>query len=207
MVRIDGVDFPPSDGTKRTTPLMATTTAPAIPSRPTRRRTCAYPPTTRARDTTQLHRGFHGVGAAGHGELAVAEGFLARGTDGHWVKVGAAGVLEDDRLGAGVDVSVTPFFKREQDGLKGSPGVSQQVLVARRTLRILPALDHARLFEFAQPCGEHVARRPRAGGDVLKAGVSVANLAGHQQRIAVADDRERIRDRTHSLARFAFWTH
>src|SRR6202045_5333870 len=109
---------PPSDGTKRTTPLMAR--APAIPSRPTRRRTNAYPPTARATDTTQLHRGFHGWGAAGHGELAVAEGFLARGADGNWVKVGAAGVLEDDRLGAGVDVSVAPFFPRGGGGLRGA---------------------------------------------------------------------------------------
>jgi hypothetical protein len=120
---------------------------------------CRVPP----HGPTQLHRGFHGVGAAGHGELAVAEGFLARGADGHWVKVGAAGVLEDDRLGAGVDVSVAPFFERDEDGLKVSPGVSQQVLVAGRTFRILPALDHTRLFEFAQPCCEYVARRADSG--------------------------------------------
>jgi hypothetical protein len=116
------------------TPLMATTTARAIPSRPTRRRTCAYPPTTRATDTTQLHRGFHGVGAACHGELAVADGFLAGGAYGERVEVGAAGVLEDDRFGAGVDVPVTPFFECQEDGLKVSPGVSQQVFVAWRML-------------------------------------------------------------------------
>jgi hypothetical protein len=52
-------------------------------------------------------------------------------------------VLEDDRLGSGVDVSVAPFFDCEQDGPKGLPGVSQEVLVAWRALRILPALDHA----------------------------------------------------------------
>ena len=40
------------------------------------------------------------------------------------------------------------------------PGVSQEVLVAWRTLRILQALDHACLFEFAQPCGEHVSGAP-----------------------------------------------
>jgi hypothetical protein len=158
-------------------------------------------------DPTQLHRGFHGVGAAGHGELAVANGFLAGGADSHWVEIGAAGVLEDDRLGAGVDVSVAPFFERKEDGLKVSSGLSQQVLVARRTLRILPALDHTRLFKLAQPCREHVARRPGAGGEILKARVSVANLARHEQCIAVADDRERIRDGAHSWGRFAFWTH
>jgi hypothetical protein len=107
----------------------------------------------------------------------------------------------------GLTYSVAPFFEREQDGPKGLPGVSQEVLVAWRTLRILPALDHACLFEFAQPCGEHVARCPGAHGDVLKAGVSVANLAGHQQCIAVADDRERIGDGAHSWGKFAFWTH
>src|SRR3984957_3143924 len=186
---------PPSDGTKRTTPLMATTTAPAIPSRPTRRRTNAYPPTARATDTTQLHRGFHGVGAAGHRELAVAEGFLARGANGHWVKVGAAGVLEDDRLGAGVDVSVTPFFQRDEDGLKVSPGVSQQVLVARRMLRILPSLDHAPLFEFARPSTLTPAnwatssrrrpgtrRAPRRDGRPAAAGVTLARRERRNSR-------------------------
>jgi hypothetical protein len=48
--------------------------------------------------------------AAGHGELAVADGFLAGGADSQRVEVGAAGVPEDDRLGAGVDVSVAPFL-------------------------------------------------------------------------------------------------
>jgi hypothetical protein len=193
---------PPSDGANMATLPTVTTAAPAMTTAP-----AAEPRRVPRHDPTQLYRGFHGVGAAGHGELAVAEGFLAHGADGHWVKVGAAGVLEDDRLGAGVDVSVTPFFERDEDRLKISPGVSQQVLVARRTLRIPPARDHTCLFEFAQPCCEHVARRPRARGDVLKACVSVADLAGHQQRIAVADDRERIRDRAHSWGRFAFWTH
>ncbi|MDT5288218.1 MAG: hypothetical protein QOF88_3107 [Mycobacterium sp.] len=71
-------------------------------------------------DATQLHRGFHRVGAAGHGELAVAEGFLAGGADGERVEDGAAGVLEDDRFGAGVDVSVAPTSlsaKRMGEGL------------------------------------------------------------------------------------------
>ena len=49
------------------------------------------------------------------------------------------------------------------------PGVSQEVLVAWRTLRILPALDHACLFEFAQPCGEHVAV-PRCSWLCLESG-------------------------------------
>jgi hypothetical protein len=35
------------------------------------------------------------------------------------------------------------FCEREQDGPKGLPGVSQEVPVPWRTLRILPALDHA----------------------------------------------------------------
>lgn len=123
-------------------------------------------------------------GCPGYGELAVTDGFVAAGADGQWLELGAAGVLEDDRLGSGVDVSVALFFEREQGGPKGLPGVSQEVLVAWRALRILPALDHACLFEFAQPCAEHVARCPGAHGDVLKAGVSVANLAGHQQCIS-----------------------
>jgi hypothetical protein len=67
--------------------------------------------------TRQLHCGLNGVGAAGHGEFAVAEGLPAVGADGEWVEVGAAGVLDDDRLGAGVDVPVAPFFEREEDGL------------------------------------------------------------------------------------------
>ena len=79
------------------------------------------------------------MGAPGYGELAVTDGFVAGGADGQWLELGAAGVLEDDRLGSRVDVSVAPFFEREQDGPKGLPGVSQEVLVAWRTLRILPA--------------------------------------------------------------------
>jgi len=69
----------------------------------------------------------------------------------------------------GLTHSVAPFFEREQDGPKGLPGVSQEALVAWRTLRILPALDHACLFEFAQPCGEHVAV-PRCSWLCLESG-------------------------------------
>jgi hypothetical protein len=108
-------------------------------------------------------------GCPRYGELAVTDGFVAGGADGQWLELGAAGVLEDDRLGSGVDVSVAPLFEREQDGPKGLPGVSQEVLVAWRTLRILPALDHACLFEFAQPCGEHVAV-PRCSWLCLESG-------------------------------------
>jgi hypothetical protein len=50
------------------------------------------------------------VGAPGYGELAVTDGFVAGGADGQWLELGAAGVLEDDRLGSGVDVSVAPFL-------------------------------------------------------------------------------------------------
>ena len=85
----------------------------------------------------------------------------------------------------GLTHSVAPFFEREQDGPKGLPGVSQEVLVAWRTLRILPALDHACLFEFAQPCGEHVAV-PRCSWLCLESGCVRSDLAGHPQCIAVA---------------------
>jgi len=85
----------------------------------------------------------------------------------------------------GLTYSVAPFFEREQDGPKGLPGVSQEVLVAWRTLRILPALDHACLLEFRSRAVS-TSRCPGAHGYVLKAGVSVANLAGHPQCIAVA---------------------
>ena len=85
----------------------------------------------------------------------------------------------------GLTYTVAPFFEREQDGPKGLPGVSQEVLVAWRTLRILPALDHACLFG-KRSRAVSTSRCPGAHGDVLKAGVSVANLAGHPQCIAVA---------------------
>ena len=57
-----------------------------------------------------LHRGFHWVGAPGYGELAVTDGFVAGGADGQWLELGAAGVLEDDRLGSGVDVFARPIL-------------------------------------------------------------------------------------------------
>jgi hypothetical protein len=72
---------------------------------------------------------------------------------------------------------------------------------------VAAALDHAGLFELAQPGGEDVARGPGASGDALEAGLPVAQLAGYQQGVAVADDRERVGDGTHPAAWFAFWTH
>jgi len=43
-------------------------------------------------------------------ELAVTDGFVAGGADGQWLELGAAGVLEDDRLGSGVDVFGRPIL-------------------------------------------------------------------------------------------------
>ena len=51
-----------------------------------------------------------GVGAPGYGELAVTDGFVAGGADGQWLELGAAGVVEDDRLGSGVDVFGRPIL-------------------------------------------------------------------------------------------------
>jgi hypothetical protein len=98
------------------------------------------------------------------------------------------GVLEDDGLGAGVAVAVAPLLEGQQDRLKFLAGLGEQVLVARWVLAVQAALDDAGLFELAQPCGEHVAGGPGAGGDVLEAGLSVAQLAGYEQGVAVPDD-------------------
>jgi hypothetical protein len=43
-------------------------------------------------------------------ELAVTDGFVAGGADGQWLELGAAGVLEDDWLGSGVDVFGRPIL-------------------------------------------------------------------------------------------------
>src|SRR4029453_15530304 len=42
---------------------------------------------------------------------------------------------------------------------------------------------------------------------VMEAGEAVAQLAGHQQGIAVPDDRQRVGDGAHPAGWFAFWTH
>jgi hypothetical protein len=72
-----------------------------------------------------------GVSAAGDGQLAVAEGRPAGGAHGEGVEVGAAAVLEDDGVGAGVAVAVAPLVEGEQDRLELPAGVGEQVLVAR----------------------------------------------------------------------------
>ena len=96
-----------------------------------------------------LHGRFNGMGPAGHGELAVAEGLLACGADGDRVKVGTTGVLEDDGLGAGITVAIAPLLEGQQDRVEILTGIGEQVLVARGALGVQAPFDDARLFELA----------------------------------------------------------
>ena len=111
------------------------------------------------------------------------------------VELGAAGVLEDHGLGARVDVAVAPLLELEQDRVQLLARLGQQVLVARRALGVEAALDDARLLELAQPAGEHVARGAGAVEELGEARAAVADLAHHEQRVALADERQGIRDR------------
>src|SRR4051794_28412331 len=97
------------------------------------------------------HRRFYGVGSTGDGEFAGAVGLSAGRADGQRMELCAAAVLEDDRLGTGIDVAVSPLLQGEQDRLKFRAGVREQVLVARRSLGIKATLDYAPLLELAQP--------------------------------------------------------
>src|SRR3954468_9981634 len=77
------------------------------------------------------HRRFYGVGSTNDGEVAYAVGLAARGADGQRMELCPAGVFEDDRLGAGVDVTVPPLLQGEQDRLELGAGVRGQGLVRR----------------------------------------------------------------------------
>jgi hypothetical protein len=54
----------------------------------------------------------------------------------------AAAVLDDDRLGAGVEVAVAPLLQGEQDRLEIRARVREQVLVAWRPLGVAATLDY-----------------------------------------------------------------
>src|SRR5688572_3061189 len=135
---------------------------------------------------------------AGDRQLTEADRVPAGLADRDRVELGPARVPEHDRLRARVAVPVAPLLEREQDRVQLVAGVGQQILVPRRAIGVAAALDHARLLERAQPAREHVARRAGAGGDVVEARVAVADLARDEQRVAVADDRQRVGDRADS---------
>src|SRR4051812_40319246 len=97
------------------------------------------------------HRRFDGVGSTDDGEVAGAVRLSAGPADGQRMELCAAAVLEDDRLGAGIDVAVSPLLQGEQDRLELRARVREQVLVARRPLGITATLDYAPLLELAQP--------------------------------------------------------
>lgn len=61
--------------------------------------------------------------AAGHRELAVADGLPARGADCHGVELRAAGVLEGDRFLAWIAVAVAPLLEGEEDEVELIAGV------------------------------------------------------------------------------------
>jgi len=83
-----------------------------------------------------------GVGAAGDGQLAVAEGLVAGGADGLGVEVGAAGVLEDDGLGTGVAVAVRVAVhdsrQNDPNPVIWQPGQDYRMADALHTARTQP---------------------------------------------------------------------
>src|SRR3954447_10259221 len=97
------------------------------------------------------------------------------------MKLGAAGVLEDDRLPAWVDVVVAPFLQCENDRTQVSAGVGQVILVARRVLGGHASLKYADLLEPAKTGGQHVAWSTGEGDEVLEADIAVSDLAHDKQ--------------------------
>jgi hypothetical protein len=86
------------------------------------------------------------VGAAGHGQIAVAEGRAAGGADGVGVEVGAAGVLEDDGLGAGLQWRSPHSLRAKRHGVDHSPGarralawVAQEAGLRQAVLQVMHA--------------------------------------------------------------------
>ena len=111
----------------------------------------------------------------------------------------AAAVLEDDRLGPRVQVPVAPLLQREQDRVKLVARLGQLVLVAQRALGVRAPLDDPGALELAQSRGEHVARGAGGRLEAREPRVAVADLAHDQQRVAIADDAERVGDRADPL--------
>ena len=58
----------------------------------------------------------------------------------------------------------------------------------------------------ANASGE-LRRRSRETCEIVEADVAVADLSHDQQRVAIADDRQSVGDRTDAWRRFGFWTH
>jgi hypothetical protein len=90
-------------------------------------------------------------------------------------------------------------------------GGREDVLVARRVLAVLAALDQPAVLELAQPQGEGLARRTGVDLDVLEPGDTKAQLAEHEQAPAFPDDVQRVRDgadpRPRGRGGFGFLTH
>ena len=147
-----------------------------------------------------LERGVDRVRPAGHLQVAQPGRLAARRAYRRRVELRAAAVLEHDRLGARVQVPVAPLLEREQDRVQLVARLGQLVLVARWALGVRAPLDDPGVLELAQPRREHVAR---GAGGRLEAGeprVAVADLAHDQQRVAIADDAERVGDRADPLS-------
>ena len=133
-----------------------------------------------------------GVRAADDPQLAGPDGLAAGGADRQRVKLGAAGVREDDRLLARVAAPVAPLLQGQHDRTELLARGREVVLVAHGALRVGPALDQADLLEPAQARGEHVARGAGVARQLAEAAVAVADLADDEQRVAVAHDGQRI---------------
>src|SRR3954470_12820902 len=88
-----------------------------------------------------------GMGSALDRELSGADRCPAGCAYRQRVKLGSAGVLENDGLLSGVHVVVAPFLQREDDRTEVGAGFGQVVLVARWVFGVDASLEHADVLE------------------------------------------------------------
>ncbi len=142
-----------------------------------------------ARLGTQRGPGLGAHVARGHRPGAVGAGEL-----GHHGMPAAAVHQLDGRTGVAGHPAVAPASERHDDRPEVAALLGQPVLEARRALLVLDAVEHAGRDQPPQAVGEAVARQTD-GAEVLEAARAEERVAQHEQRPAIADDRERSRHR------------
>src|SRR5262249_21686687 len=96
--------------------------------------------------------------------------------------------------------AIAPAEQRHDDGIEVAPFLRELVLIARRPFLIPNALEDPVLDELLQATGEHVACRPETSLKLLEAACAQEGLAQDEQRPAIADHRQRPRDRAGLVA-------
>jgi hypothetical protein len=138
------------------------------------------------------------VAATNEGEVFEPYRLPAGPADSRRMKFCSATVPKHHGLHVVPTMRVAPLLESDKYRKQVTPCFGEPILVAWRVRAVSPALDHADVFQFAQPSGKKGSRRTSEGSKVRESLEAVEHFSDDWERVSLPNDLQSIVHRTGS---------